>query len=148
MSFQAGVGTWFAAYVTGELPVGRRFGLANTAVPTVLQFETGEFLDDIVIRQSDGGSIFVQCKTHPNLSAATDSALAATILQLVSFLVSRRNSTGAAVGPNQSITAYLKNAGTLEHAQTMANHSSPRTTQLYDRRQDDISLDEVERISI
>jgi len=46
------------------------------------------------------------------------------------------------------ITAYLKNAGTLEHAQTMANHSSPRTTKLYDRRQDDISLDEVERIAI
>ena len=46
------------------------------------------------------------------------------------------------------ITAYLKNAGTLEHAQTMANHSSPRTTKLYDRRQDDISLDEVERIVI
>jgi hypothetical protein len=46
------------------------------------------------------------------------------------------------------ITAYLKNAGTLEHAQTMANHSSPRTTKLYDRRQDEISLDEVERIVI
>lgn len=46
------------------------------------------------------------------------------------------------------ITAYLKNAGTLEHAQTMANHSSPRTTKLYDRRQDGISLDEVERIII
>lgn len=46
------------------------------------------------------------------------------------------------------ITAYLKNAGTLEHAQTMANHSSPRTTKRYDRRKDEISLDEVERISI
>ena len=46
------------------------------------------------------------------------------------------------------ITAYLKNAGKLEHAQTIANHSSPRTTKLYDRRQDEISLDEVERIAI
>src|ERR1700691_4125703 len=46
------------------------------------------------------------------------------------------------------ITAYLKNGGTLAHAQTMANQSSPRTTKLYDRRQDDISLDEVERIAI
>jgi len=46
------------------------------------------------------------------------------------------------------ITAYLKNAGTLEHAQKMASHSSPRTTKLYDRRQDQISLDEVERIVI
>jgi site-specific recombinase XerD len=31
------------------------------------------------------------------------------------------------------ITAYLKNKGLLEHAQTLANHSSPRTTKLYDR---------------
>jgi site-specific recombinase XerD len=46
------------------------------------------------------------------------------------------------------ITAYLKNNGLLEHAQTIANHSSPRTTKLYDRRSDEISLDEVEKISI
>jgi site-specific recombinase XerD len=46
------------------------------------------------------------------------------------------------------ITAYLKNGGTLEHAQTIANHSSPRTTKLYDRRSDEISLDEVEKIGI
>jgi integrase len=46
------------------------------------------------------------------------------------------------------ITAYLKNNGTLEAAQQIANHESPRTTKLYDRRQDEISLDEVEKISI
>lgn len=46
------------------------------------------------------------------------------------------------------ITAYLKNGGTLENAAAMANHASTRTTQLYDRRQDDISLDEVERIRV
>jgi site-specific recombinase XerD len=46
------------------------------------------------------------------------------------------------------ITAYLKNGGKLEIAQQMANHESPRTTSLYDRRDDEISLDEVERISI
>ena len=46
------------------------------------------------------------------------------------------------------ITAYLKNGGTLEKAAHMANHASTRTTQLYDRRPDDISLDEVERIGI
>ena len=45
-------------------------------------------------------------------------------------------------------TAYLKNNGTLEAAQHIANHESPRTTKLYDRRQDEISLDEVERIAI
>jgi integrase len=46
------------------------------------------------------------------------------------------------------ITAYLKNKGTLEAAQQIANHESHRTTKLYDRRQDEISLDEVEKISI
>jgi integrase/recombinase XerC len=46
------------------------------------------------------------------------------------------------------ITAYLKNGGTLEKAAAMANHASTRTTQLYDRRRDDVSLDEVERVVI
>ena len=46
------------------------------------------------------------------------------------------------------ITAYLKNGGTLEKAATMANHASTRTTQLHERRSDDVSLDEVERILI
>jgi integrase len=46
------------------------------------------------------------------------------------------------------ITAYLKDGGSLENAAAMANHASTRTTQLYDRRRDEMSLDEVERISI
>jgi site-specific recombinase XerC len=46
------------------------------------------------------------------------------------------------------ITAYLKNGGTLEKAAAMANHASTRTTQLYDRRRDDLTLDEVEKIGI
>jgi integrase/recombinase XerD len=46
------------------------------------------------------------------------------------------------------ITAYLKNSGKLEVAQQIANHESPRTTKLYDRRQDEISFDEIERITI
>jgi integrase len=46
------------------------------------------------------------------------------------------------------ITAYLKNGGTLEKAASMANHASTRTTQLYDRRADEVTLDEVERVGI
>ena len=46
------------------------------------------------------------------------------------------------------ITAYLKNGGTLEKAAAMANHASTRTTQLYDRRREEMSLDEVERVVI
>jgi site-specific recombinase XerD len=46
------------------------------------------------------------------------------------------------------ITEYLRNGGKLEIAQQMANHESSRTTGLYDRRNDQVSLDEVERIVI
>jgi integrase len=46
------------------------------------------------------------------------------------------------------ITAYLENGGTIENAQAIAAHESPRTTKLYDRTGDQITLDEVERIGI
>jgi integrase len=46
------------------------------------------------------------------------------------------------------ITAYLENNGTLEHAQQIAAHESPKTTKLYDRTNDQIALDEIERIVI
>jgi site-specific recombinase XerD len=46
------------------------------------------------------------------------------------------------------ITAYLAGGGTIEHAQRIAGHESPRTTKLYDRTADEITLDEVERIAI
>jgi hypothetical protein len=44
--------------------------------------------------------------------------------------------------PENVITAYLA------HAQAIAAHESPRTTKLYDRTSDQITLDEVERIQI
>ena len=46
------------------------------------------------------------------------------------------------------ITAYLLNGGTLERAQAIAGHESPRTTQLYDRTADDITVEDIERIRI
>jgi site-specific recombinase XerD len=46
------------------------------------------------------------------------------------------------------ITAYLENGGTLEHAQAMAAHESPRTTKLYDRTKERLTLDEIERIRL
>ncbi|MFS0851488.1 tyrosine-type recombinase/integrase [Novosphingobium panipatense] len=46
------------------------------------------------------------------------------------------------------ITTYLKNGGTLENAAVMAGHASTRTTQLYDRRSEDITLAEVERVRL
>lgn len=48
----------------------------------------------------------------------------------------------------KGIIEYLRNGGKLEIAQQMANHESAPTAELYDRRQDQVSLDEVERILI
>jgi hypothetical protein len=36
----------------------------------------------------------------------------------------------------------------LEQGAAMANHASTRTTQLYDRRRGDMTLDEIEKIRI
>ena len=76
--------------------------------------------------------------------------------QANAYAMVQRRALAAAIGTrigNHSfratgITAYLKNGGTLENAAVMANHASTRTTQLYDRRRDDITLDEVERIRV
>jgi site-specific recombinase XerD len=46
------------------------------------------------------------------------------------------------------ITTYLENGGTVEKAQQIAAHESPRTTKLYDRTSDELTLDEIERIAI
>jgi hypothetical protein len=59
---------------------------------------------------------------------------------------SRRSS--ATQLPGDGDHGYLKNGGTLEKAAATANHASTRTTQLYDRRRDELSLDEVGPIVI
>ena len=46
------------------------------------------------------------------------------------------------------ITDYLTNGGKLEIAQRMAGHANAKTTGLYDRRNDDISVSEVEKVGI
>lgn len=44
------------------------------------------------------------------------------------------------------ITAYLRGGGKLEIAQYLAGHADPATTQLYDRRTEEVAAGEVERI--
>jgi integrase len=64
-----------------------------------------------------------------------ERALAAGIMALIG------NHSFRATG----ITAYLANGGTLEHAQSMAAHESPRT-KLYDRTKERLTQDEIERL--
>ena len=83
--------------------------------------------------------------------------LAATAMDRVdAYRMVRRRALAAGLKPiigchtfrATGITAYLESGGTLEKAQVMAAHESPRTTKLYDRTSDAITLDEVERIRI
>lgn len=92
MSFQAMVGTWLAAQLVTDMPVGARFGLIANLRPVKLQFETGDALDDAVLHLADGGAIYLQCKTRPSLERGANSALAKTIGQLVSFVSERKSS--------------------------------------------------------
>jgi integrase len=90
------------------------------------------------------------------ISRGTGQLNATPLPRANAYAVVRRRAITAAIGATignhtfraTGITGYLKNGGTLENAAAMANHASTRTTQLYDRRHDDISLDEVERIRL
>jgi integrase len=62
--------------------------------------------------------------------------------------VGQRINVGCHTFRATGITAYLEAGGSLENAQAMAAHESPRPTKLYDRTGDEITLDEVERITI
>ena len=90
------------------------------------------------------------------IGRGTDALTATPLPQANAYAMIRRRAAAADIVTKignhtfraTGITAYLKNGGTLEKAAAMANHASTRTTQLYDRRRDDVSLDEVERILI
>jgi integrase len=83
-----------------------------------------------------GTSVRLRSRGPPDIQSSGDSP-ALTRTQI-------GNHTFRATG----ITEYLRNGGKLEIAPRMANHESARTTVLYDRRDDQVSLDEVERILI
>jgi site-specific recombinase XerD len=92
----------------------------------------------------------------PTIGRGTGRLTATPLPQANAYAMIRRRAAAAGIATkvgNHSfratgITAYLKNGGTLEKAAAMANHASTRTTQLYDRRRDEMSLDEVERIRV
>lgn len=78
------------------------------------------------------------------------------MLQTYGWQMVQRRATAAGIATKignhtfrgTGITTYLSNNGTLEKAQQMAAHESPRTTKLYDRTNDEMSLDEIEKIII
>ncbi len=106
----------------------------------------------------DGGGLATDPKgpLFRTIGRGTDTLTTTPLPQANAYAMIRRRAAAADIGTKignhtfraTGITAYLKNGGTLEKAAAMANHASTRTTQLYDRRRDDVSLDEVERILI
>ena len=108
------------------------------------------YLDGAGLRGDPKGPLF------RTIGRGTDKLTRSFLLQANAYAMIRRRAAAAGIETklgNHSfratgITAYLKNGGTLEKAAAMANHASTRTTQLYDRRRDEVSLDEVEWIVI
>lgn len=108
------------------------------------------YLDGCALREDRKGPLF------RTIARGTRRLSDTPLPQANAFQMVRRRAVAAdietAIGNHSfratGITAYLKNGGALERAATMANHASTRTTQLYDRRPDDVTLDEVERVLI
>lgn len=98
MDFQAEVGTWLAAHLLARVSVGGRFGLANVAVPTTIQLETGDGLDDIRLDQDDASRIDLQSKTSAGLAKSPKSPLGKTVSQLVRLMIDARDA-GTAIDP-------------------------------------------------
>jgi site-specific recombinase XerC len=113
------------------------------------EYLTG-YLDGAGLRGDPKGPLF------RTIGRGTSQLTRTVLPQANAYAMIRRRAAGAGIATklgNHSfratgITAYLKNGGTLEKAAAMANHASTRTTQLYDRRRDELSLDEIERIVI
>ena len=108
------------------------------------------YLDGAGLRDDPKGPLF------RTIGRGTGKLSRTVLPQANAYAMIRRGVTAASIATrlgNHSfratgITAYLKNGGTLEKAASMANHASTRTTQLYDRRSDEVTLDEVERVGI
>ena len=113
--------TYLHAYIDGA-------GLAND--PKALLFQTYSCATGQLT-----GSPLPQAKAYMMIQRRSKSGEIATKIGNHAF-----RATG--------VTAYLKNGGTLENGALMANHASTRTTQLYDRRAEEVTLDEVERVLI
>jgi integrase/recombinase XerC len=108
------------------------------------------YLDGCGIRHDPKGPLFRTIGRNTRLLTRTH------LPQANAYAMIRRRAAAAGIKTRignhtfraTGITAYLMNGGTLEQAAAMANHASTRTTQLYDRRRDEMTLDEVERILI
>jgi len=155
----ARVGAATAMRVEDVYTQGRRLwvrlhekGSKEHSLPCHHNLETylSEYLDGSGLRGDPKGPLF------RTIGRGTDRLTATPLPQANAHAMVRRRAAAAGIDTlvgnhcfrATGITTYLKGGGTLEKAAAIANHSSTRTTQLYDRRQDMMTLDEVERIRL
>ncbi|WP_354687845.1 hypothetical protein [Cupriavidus necator] len=109
MAFQAAVTAWFAAQLLADIPIGAQFGLPRILKIVSLQCETGDALDDVVVRLEGGGAIYVQCKTKPSLTTAADSLLGKALKQVVD-LYFQLGGDGLTATPNVALLAVAQDS--------------------------------------
>ena len=131
--------------------IGRQEFHVSRIIPYVLAEALRAYIDAAGIAEDRKGWLFRTARGH-NGSVLSDKPMS----QPDAWRMIRRRAAAADIAAPigcrtfraTGITAYLSNGGALEDAQEMAAHESPRTTKLYDRTGDEITLDEVERITI
>jgi site-specific recombinase XerD len=155
----ARIGAAIAMRVEDVYPQNRRLwmrlhekGGKQHAMPCHHNLETylHEYIDGAGLENDPKALLF---QTY---SRATGQLTGAPLPQANAYAMIQRRAKSAGITTRASnhtfratgVTAYLKNGGTLERSAQMANHASTRTTQLYDRRTEEVTLDEVERILV
>lgn len=156
----ARVGAALAMKVEDYYPAGKRWKLRlhekggkdhDVPVHHVLEEYLDAYLDSAGIREQEKGPLFRTLSTSPGRPLSLERMAQPDAWRMIrrrARTASIKTKIGCHTFRATGITAYLENGGTLEHAQQIAAHESPRTTKLYDRTSDQISLDEIERIAI
>lgn len=114
------------------------------------------YIDGCGLASDPKGPLFRTIARGSGTGGGSGRLTRTAMVQADAYAMVRRRATAAGIDTKignhtfraTGITAYLKAGGALESAAAMANHSSIRTTQLYDRRRDNVTLDEVEKIRI
>jgi site-specific recombinase XerD len=130
----------------------REKGGQAVALPCHHNLETylHAYLDETGVGEDPAGPLF------RTIGRGTGQLTRTPLPSANAYAMVRRRARGAGIDTKignhtfraTGITAYLRNGGTLEKAAAIAHHASTRTTQLYDRRSDEVNLDEIERIGI
>ena len=113
---------------------------------------TDEYIDRAGLAADPKGPLFPSAGTRRGIDQLTRQPLdRAAALKMIKRRAGRAGLPAQVCAHSfrgTGITEYLRAGGTLETAARIAGHESTRTTQLYNRLQDEVSLDEIERIHI